>query len=116
MTDQRFIIEMGIGADLHGGDYTKAAIRAVEDAMRKSSIPLFGSLGISHEEMRVLVTIGIQEPDRLDLDAVAKIMPRGKAEVRAVTGGLNPTGSDMIVATASVEAFLPYQGERFTKG
>ncbi|MEO1601936.1 MAG: Lin0512 family protein, partial [Pseudomonadota bacterium] len=31
MTEQRVIIEMGTGTDLHGQDYTKAAIRAVED-------------------------------------------------------------------------------------
>ena len=27
---KRFILEMGAGNDLHGGDYTKAALRAVQ--------------------------------------------------------------------------------------
>ena len=30
MTTKRVILEMGSGADLHGGDYTKAAHRAVK--------------------------------------------------------------------------------------
>ena len=30
MTAKRVILEMGSGNDLHGGDYTKAAVRAVE--------------------------------------------------------------------------------------
>ena len=30
---KRIILEMGAGNDLHGGDYTKAALRAVQDAL-----------------------------------------------------------------------------------
>ena len=33
MTPKRIILELGTGNDLHGGDYTKAAIRAVQDAL-----------------------------------------------------------------------------------
>ena len=112
MTDQRFIIEMGMGNDLHGMDYQKAAARAIEDAFRHSSIPMFGSLGISHEEMRVQVTVGVQEPEALDTDALAEILPRGRATVKAVKGGQNvpnPNGDTIVIATAAVEAFLPSQ-------
>ena len=47
----------------------------------------------------------------MDVDALVANLPRGRAEVRAVKGGLNvPTGHDTIViAQASVEAFLPLQ-------
>ncbi|MBS0552044.1 MAG: Lin0512 family protein, partial [Proteobacteria bacterium] len=31
MTEKRIILEMGAGNDLYGGDYTKAACRAVQD-------------------------------------------------------------------------------------
>lgn len=108
---QRVIIEMGMGNDLHGMDYTKAAGRAIEDALRHSSLPLFAVTGVSHEEMRVQVTIGVQEPDKLDLAALTAKLPRGEAEVRAVHGGLNvPAGGEtIVVAQASVEAFLPPQ-------
>ncbi|KIN64723.1 fam domain-containing protein [Sulfitobacter noctilucicola] len=107
----RIIIEMGMGNDLHGMDYTKAAARAIEDALRHSSLPLFGVAGLGHDEMRVQVTIGVQEPDKLDLETLTAKLPRGKATVSAVVGGLNvPTGGDtIVVAQASVEAFLPPQ-------
>lgn len=110
-TDHRVIIEMGMGNDLHGMDYTKAAARAIEDAFRHSSLPLFTVTGLSHDQMRVQVTVGVQEPDRVDADVLVAKLPRGKATVKVVHGGLNvPTGGDTIViAQASVEAFLPPQ-------
>ena len=59
---KRLILEMGMGVDLYGGDYTKAACRAVRDAIGHSSLSLFRSCGFSHREMQVKVTIGVQEP------------------------------------------------------
>ena len=111
MTEQRIIIEMGMGNDLHGMDYTKAAARAIEDALRHSSLPLFGALDVTPDQMRVQVTVAVQEPEKVDVDALVANLPRDRAEVRAVKGGLNvPTGQDTIViAQASVEAFLPLQ-------
>ena len=41
---KRLILEMGTGVDLYGGDYTKAACRAVRDAIGHSSLSLFLSL------------------------------------------------------------------------
>ncbi len=113
MTEQRVIIEMGMGNDLHGMDYQKAAKRAIEDAIRHSTLPIFQSIGLPHTNMRVQVTVAVQEPDQIDCDALKSGLPRGRAEVRAVTGGLNvpnpETGDTAVVATASVEAFLPSQ-------
>ncbi|UOA31484.1 hypothetical protein DSM110093_01249 [Sulfitobacter sp. DSM 110093] len=111
MTEQRIIIEMGMGNDLHGMDYTKACARAIEDALRHSSLPLFGALDVTPDQMRVQVTVAVQEPDKVDIDVLVAKLPRGRAEVRAVLGGLNvPTGQDtIVVAQASVEAFLPPQ-------
>ena len=57
MALKRIITELGAGADLHGGDMTKAARRAVEDAMRHSSLSLFRGLKLKPEDMRVLVKI-----------------------------------------------------------
>ncbi|WP_170570863.1 Lin0512 family protein [Ruegeria atlantica] len=111
MTEKRIILEMGTGNDLYGQDYTKAARRAVQDALHHSSITLFSKLGIDHAEMRVQVTIGVQNPDRVDCDLVAADLPRGRAEVRAVKGGLDvedtEAGTVHVVATAAIEAFLP---------
>ncbi|MEA2775561.1 MAG: hypothetical protein QOF90_967, partial [Acetobacteraceae bacterium] len=38
MARKRVILELGTGNDLHGGDYTKAALRAVQDAIHHSSL------------------------------------------------------------------------------
>lgn len=117
MTDQRFILEMGMGNDLHGMDYQKAATRAIESALRRSTLPIFETTGLSHTEMRVAVTVGVQDPGRLDTDVLAKGLPRGRAVVTAVKGGQNvtnpETGETLVIATAAIEAFLPNQGEKW---
>ncbi|MGB3148144.1 MAG: Lin0512 family protein [Paracoccaceae bacterium] len=114
MNDQRFIIEMGMGNDQYGQDYQKAAARAIEDAIRHSSIPLFGALGLDHAAMRVAVTVAVQNPEALDCVALATALPRGRVTVTAVHGGLNVTNPDSgnvtVIATAAVEAFLPLMG------
>ncbi|WP_347825030.1 Lin0512 family protein [uncultured Planktomarina sp.] len=120
MNDQRFIIEMGMGNDQYGQDYTKAAGRAIEDAFRHSAIPMFQALepalGLTPQEMRVQVTIGVQDPAQVDTAELVSTLPRGRAEVRAVFGGQNVTNPDtgnvIVIASAAIEAFLPYQGDR----
>jgi len=117
MSEKRIILEMGTGNDLYGQDYTKAAQRAVQDALHHSSITLFSKLGIDHSEMRVSVTIGVQQPDAVDCDLVAADLPRGRAKVRAVKGGLDVTddeaGTRHVIATAAIEAFLPDQTGKY---
>jgi uncharacterized protein (TIGR02058 family) len=117
MNDQRFIIEMGMGNDLHGMDYQKAATRAIEDAIRHSTLPIFLNTDIAHTEMLVVVTVGVQEPDKLDKSALQAGLPRGRASVRAVKGGQNVTdpgnGETLVIATAAVEAFLPEQAGKW---
>jgi uncharacterized protein (TIGR02058 family) len=113
MAEQRIILEMGTGNDLYGGDYTKAACRAVHDALHHSSIVLFQSLGYAYRDMRVQVTIGVQQPDKVDLAVVTAELPRGRAEVKAVHGGLDVHDAEQdtthVIATAAVEAFLPIE-------
>jgi len=117
MLEKRIILEMGSGNDLYGMDYTKAACRAVQDALHHSSIVLFKSLGRDHQEMRVQVTIGVQAPEQVDLERVRAELPRGRAEVTAVLGGLNVHDADQgtthVLATAAIEAFLPIEPGRW---
>ena len=117
MTERRIILEMGTGNDLYGSDYTKAACRAVQDALHHSSIVLFKSLGYDHRDMRVQVTIGVQKPEEVDLAIVAAELPRGRAEVTAVHGGLDVNDADQgtthVIVTAAIEAFLPIEQGRW---
>ncbi len=107
---KRIILEMGTGNDLYGEDYTKAACRAVDDALHHSSLILFRSLGFDHTDMDVRVTIAVQQPEKVNIAVVAAKLPRGNPIVQVVQGGLdmvdgvNDTRS--VIATAAVEAYL----------
>ena len=112
MTDlKRIILEIGTGNDLYGEDYTKAANRAVQDAIHHSSIIMFRSLGLDPAQMIVNVTIGVEKPELVDCVAVAKTLPRGQAHVTATHGGMNvvdaENGTTSVIAVASVEALYP---------
>ena len=37
-------LEIGMGIDIRGGDYTKAALRAVQDALHHSSLTMIRTL------------------------------------------------------------------------
>ena len=112
-TLRRVILEMGSGNDLHGGDYTKAALRAVQDALHHSSLSMLRALQVPPAEMVVEVTIGVQRPERVDLDRVATSLPYGQVTARAVKGGLDvpspgPAGDDpAVVASAAIVVSLP---------
>ena len=106
MTAKRIILEMGSGNDLHGGDYTKAAIRAVHDALHHSSLAFIRTFGLDSKQMQVEVTIGVQQPAKVDAAAVKAALPHGEVSVRVVKGGLDipdEEGRDTaIVASAAV--------------
>ncbi|WP_394199714.1 Lin0512 family protein [Litoreibacter albidus] len=117
MMEHRIILEMGTGNDLYGLDYTKAAKRAIQDALHHSSIVMFKSLGIAHTDMRVQVTIGVRKPELLDISALTAELPRGKAEVTGVVGGLDVHDADNdqthVIATAAIEAFVPIDAAKW---
>ncbi len=89
MKTTRWITEMGMGVDVHGWDYTKAARRAVSDALRHSSLNFFDAAGKSRDDMYVEVRIGVQKPEEVDVDAVAAEVPYGTVSVNPENGGLD---------------------------
>ena len=103
---KRFILEMGAGNDLHGGDYTKAALRAVQDALHHSSLAFIRSLGLNSKEMQVEVTIGVQDPAKVDAAAVKASLPHGQVTVKVVKGGLDVPEEGMhdkaVIASAAI--------------
>src|SRR5256884_8103119 len=94
MTLKRVITEFGTGNDLHGGDYTKAAVRAVQDAIHHSSLTLIRTLGVDAKTMQGEVTVGVQQPARVDLSAAKAGLPHGEGQVNAVQGGLDGPDDD----------------------
>lgn len=116
MALQRIILEMGTGNDLYGEDYTKAATRAVQDALHHSSITLFRTMGIDRESMQVEVTIGVQKPDNVDKNVIFSQIPFGTVTVNCVKGGLNVTQDSnlvTVIATAAVAARLDIPEGRY---
>ena len=92
-----------------------AACRGVDDALRHSSLLLFRSLDLPHEEMEVFVTVGVQCPEHVDTAEVAAKLPRGKAHVTVVQGGQNIThdelGMTSVVASVAIDARYPFSKE-----
>ncbi len=110
MTIQKIITELGAGADLHGKDMTKAAKRAVEDAMRHSSLSLFHGLKLDPRTMQVEVKIGAPDPAAVDKDAVAAMLPYGTVSVTVEQGGVTAEGmggpGDAVIVSAAVSALI----------
>jgi len=106
MALKRIILEMGHGNDMHGGDYTKAALRAVRDCIHHSSMIFLRTLRVDTSALDIEVTIGVQKPEMVDTARVAASLPVGKASVKVVKGGLDvpdeERGGVTVIATAGV--------------
>lgn len=107
----RIMLEMGTGNALHSGDYTKAALRAIDDAIHHSSITMFRSMGIDPASMEVEVTLAAQAPERIDLGRVKEALPFGKVVPRAVKGGLDvvdeTSGEPVVIVNAGLVVRVP---------
>ena len=77
MARVRCITEMGMGVDVHGRDATKAAKRAVSDAIRHSSLGFVRMLGKTPHDMFVDVTIGVPDPGAVDTRPSRRSSPTG---------------------------------------
>jgi uncharacterized protein (TIGR02058 family) len=106
MAKTRVILELGSGNDLHGSDYTKAALRAVQDALHHSSLTFIRSLRLDRARLDIEVTIGVQRPEQVDLARVKSSLPIGNVTVKAVKGGLDvadPENNDAaVIASAAI--------------
>lgn len=94
MDYRRYLVEAGTGIDLHGEDATKAAQRAVKDAISHSSMvglsQLFKIKSFSEMEdaLMVDVTIAAPDPEKVDGEKVLSTLPEGKRRISIVKGGL----------------------------
>ena len=104
------LLEIGMGNDLHGGDYTKAAVRAMQDAMPQSSLTMIRSLGTKRDDVKRAVTIGVQKPNAIDPQKIKAVLPSGQVSVIAVKGGLDVNDREVddkaVIATAALEIMV----------
>ena len=100
MALKRMVLQIGMGTDIRGADYTKAAVRALRDALWHNSLSVADAVGLPVDAMQVEVTIGVPHPDRVDKEAVLAVLPHGSGKVSVVEGGLeipNDAGTNSTV-------------------
>lgn len=97
MAKKRFIVELGFGADLHGGNVTKAAQRAVKDAISRNCLcGLVDILEIKDPgQMHVAVKIGCPKPEEIVEQEILQMIPFGTRELEVVSGGLSVKGLEL---------------------
>lgn len=92
---QVMFVELGMGADLHGQDVTKAAVRAVRNAIERNSMPGMRALVNGDTgKMRVHVRLAVPaDAESLDQEAVRAVFPYGEVTIEVMAGGmLAPSG------------------------
>lgn len=97
-------VEFGMGTDLHGEDYTKAACRALRDALWHNSLTICQALGVTLDEMQVQINIAVAQPDKVNIDEVANVLPYGNATVAVTKGGLDINNAEhgkIVIANAA---------------
>lgn len=110
MALKRMALELGMGTDIEGGDYTKAAIRALQNALRQNALVVADAFDQPRSAMQVKIIIGAQKPDEVDKQAVAAILPYGSASVSVELGGMDTPKDDgsniTIMVNAAVVVYL----------
>jgi uncharacterized protein (TIGR02058 family) len=102
VTAKPYVLEFGMGLDVHGGDCTKAACRAVSDAIRHSSLPFFRDIRERGGRMLVDVTVAVPDPASVDVERVRRELPHGEVTVHPVAGGLRVPGADALIACVAI--------------
>ena len=81
-----------------------------QDCIHHSSLPFLRTLGVEPKTMQIEVTIGVQQPDKVDKVAVAASLPHGQVTVKVVKGGLDvpdeERGGVSVIAMAGVAVRL----------
>ncbi|MBC6308649.1 hypothetical protein HCJ66_03675 [Listeria sp. FSL L7-1582] len=87
-------IQTGFGVDVHGQDITKAAIRAVRNAIFTNSMPGIEDLLPGKDLNNMVVNVKLALPtdaELLDEEAIRAIIPYGTVTVETMPGGMLTT-------------------------
>jgi uncharacterized protein (TIGR02058 family) len=118
MNKKRFIIEMGTGVEQHGQDVTRAATKAVKDAIgRVNLVGLLEMVSLEDlNDMLVEVLIACPRPEEVNTGEVLQALPFGQKDIRVVEGGmlvhghelreLEDKSDEIIIANAAVTVSL----------
>ena len=94
MNLKRYVIEFGLGADLHGQDVTKAAQRAIREAISRSCLcGLVDIFGFDDpNRMYIQLKVACPFPERLDRAKLLESVPFGQVELSTAEGGMITEG------------------------
>lgn len=107
MALKRMMLEIGMGTDIRGTDYTKAAVRALRDALWHNSLTIGATVNQHVDAMQVEILVGVPKPDQVEHQALLEILPHGTGTVTVVEGGLEipndaGTGSTVIANCCAI--------------
>lgn len=98
--DKLMFVEIGMGVDLHGQNVTKAAVRAVQNAIHHNSMPGLRSVLPQNDlkNMKVHVRLAVPaDKEKLDFSIVQAELPYGQVSFEVVEGGML-TSSGVVLA------------------
>ena len=104
MERKRYLIEIGTGVDMHGGDMTGAALKAVKDAMSHCCMAGVREIhGAGPERIALRIKICCPRPEALDLEALGGASEKGLhvAEMGA--------GDTLVAALAIITVYLKFE-------
>jgi len=92
--EKLMFIETGMGIDVHGQNITKAAVRAVKNAIHFNSMPGIRSVLPENNLHNMKVNVKLAVPcdkENLDIAAVKGALPYGTVTVEVMDGGMMTT-------------------------
>ncbi|MBE3102880.1 MAG: Lin0512 family protein [Bacilli bacterium] len=98
--DKVMFIEIGMGIDLHGQSVTKAAVRAVQNAIHHNSMPGLLSVLPNNDikNMKVKVRLAVPiDKEKLDLAVVEAELPYGEVSFEVIDGGMLTTSGVVLI-------------------
>ncbi|MHA1129485.1 MAG: Lin0512 family protein [Candidatus Helarchaeota archaeon] len=115
---KKFIIQIGCGVDQHGQDVTKAAQKAIKNAISNNC--LIGLTDICNlqnlADFYVQVRVAVPSPEKINEKRLLKAIPFGNKELTVEKGGMVVPGikitalgdrsNEMIVANAAVTVLV----------
>ena len=95
-----------MGTDFHGQDVTKAAKKAVKDAVSRSCLcGLDEVLGLTDftRQVRILATVAVSRPEEVDCAEVASALPVGTAFIMVLVSVVLTLVSGLIPAQSAAK-------------
>lgn len=102
---KKLVMQLGMGTDIQGESHTKAACRAVHNAIRQNVLTVADAFDQPRSAMVIDVVIGAQQPDAVDVQEVANMLPYGTVSVTVEHGGMDTPredGGHVLLANAAV--------------